>query len=163
MLRRPADFDRAAQILAGPAAKPDADIADLEVLAESLTRLGEAARAQQQFDARAKFTAAIEVLTRLTTLAPGHQPAQRKIQQIQEVLRLLSANTDSLTRMIRGSGTVYPRYNDATCLTCLFCDGSRGERIMPTTLTMRTARTVTGVCLLVARGMLAEGRVADDR
>lgn len=86
------DFDRAAQILAGPTAKPDADIADLEVLAESLTRLGELARAQQKLDvARAKFAAAIEVLTRLTTLAPDHQPAQRKLQQIQSSLQSLSS------------------------------------------------------------------------
>jgi len=88
------DFERAAQILAGPTAKPDADIADLEVLAESLARLGEAARAQQQFDlARVKFTAAIEVLTRLKTLAPGHQPAQHKILRNQTALQSLNAET----------------------------------------------------------------------
>ena len=88
------DFERAAQILAGPTAKPDADIADLEVLAESLTRLGDSARAQQQLDlARTKFAAAVEVLTRLTTLAPDHQPAQRKIQLIQSSLQSLSSES----------------------------------------------------------------------
>jgi serine/threonine-protein kinase len=88
------DFERAAQILAAPAAKPDADIGDLEILAESLARLGEAARAQQKFDlSRAKFTAAIEVLTRLTTLAPRHQPAQRKLQRIHHSLQALDTET----------------------------------------------------------------------
>ena len=82
-----AEFDRARQVLAGVADRPEADIADLQVLAETLTCLGTAARADRQSDvAVAKFEEAVDVLTDLTTRAPEHQIASRELRKLQELI-----------------------------------------------------------------------------
>lgn len=84
------EFERARKTVTSAAAKPEADIADIEALAESVANLGRAALAQKQAAGATKFEEAIGLWSRITERAPDHAIAKRRIRQLKELLQSLT-------------------------------------------------------------------------